>query len=184
MWYPMRAYTLEEARQFLRDDFAKVLRRTKYLYVEVPQLPDVGPGFFEPILLCSCWCDFLGALYAGDAKMRNSARIRAFIDDVLSQVNPRYRIASTKFAQIYRNGMVHAYAPAGAFSICLSDRSRHLTTAGELVIISLEHLISDMIAAVELFAVGLHDTPALPARGSLGAFNHARTQMGRGEHSS
>lgn len=51
MWYPTGDFTLRQAKDFLRKDFLKVVRRTKYLYVEKKPTKKYGAGFFEPILL-------------------------------------------------------------------------------------------------------------------------------------
>ena len=61
MWYPIRNYTLSKAQEFLRDDFSKVIKRTKYLYVSRSSPKHIAPGLFEPILLVRlsrralCW---------------------------------------------------------------------------------------------------------------------------------
>ena len=85
MWYPLKPFTLKEAKGFLRSDFARVVKRTKYLYVERKPKKRIGYGFFEPVLLCLCWCDLLGALYCGDGKsipaggIGNTKRSKKFI---------------------------------------------------------------------------------------------------------
>jgi hypothetical protein len=45
------------------------------------------------------------------------------------------------------------------------------------VIISLEDLLDDLLEGIELFANKLHDSQSL-SKGSLGAFNKARKEMG------
>lgn len=178
MWYPIQDYSLAEARKFLLEDFSKVLRRTRYLYVDTTPPEDIGYGFFEPIALCLGWCDFLGALYAGSAEIGNTRRIKAFADNLLGEVNPTYRKVSDHLVRIYRHGTVHAYAPAGPFAVLVSDASRHLSEQGDQVVISIAHLIEDMLKATELFASTLKDEPGSTAPGTLSAFNTARSQLG------
>jgi len=184
VWYPIKDYTLGEAKSFLRSDFAKVLKRTKYLYVERKPKKSVGYGFFEPILLCLCWCDFLGALYCGDGKrvreggIGNTKRSKIFIDEVLGAVNARYREVSDELIRVYRHGTVHAYAPARDFKIKLSDKAEHLKKEGAKVIISLEHFLIDMLEGTKQFARILHLDSQSLSRGSLVAFNKARRELG------
>ncbi len=84
MWNLKLDYTVGLARQFLLDDFLKVIRRTRFLYVETTSPGDIGQGYFEPITLSLCWCDFLGALYCGNGKIGSSTeRSKAFIVEVL-----------------------------------------------------------------------------------------------------
>lgn len=184
MWYPIRDFTLSEARRFLRSDFSKVIKRTKYLYVTRKLRKSIGPGFFEPVLLRFCWCDFLGALYAGDGKsvrdggMGNTKRSKLFIDDILGSINPAYKKLSNDLIKVYRHGPVHAYAPAGSFDIRLSDRTEHLKKPGSRVIISLEHLLDDLLASVMHFARTLHRDSTSLRKGTLVAFNKARRELG------
>jgi hypothetical protein len=94
---PSGEYTLAQARSFLREDFLKVAQRTRFLYVQAPQHADLGFGFFEPVLLALCWCDFLGALYTGKGTIGTSTeRSRRFIAEVLGGGNPKFRIRCTK----------------------------------------------------------------------------------------
>jgi len=184
MWYPIRDYTLAEAKKFLRKDFLRALERTKYLYVERKPKKSIGRGFFEPILLCLCWCDFLGALYCGDGKsvrdggLGNTRRSEIFINEVLGTINPGYRQVSADLIKIYRHGTVHAYAPAVNFDIRLSDKANHLGRQSGKVIVSLEDLLTDMIKGVKLFATNIHLNSQSLSRGSLVAFNKARTELG------
>lgn len=183
MWYPIKDYTLSEARRFLRSDFSKVIKRTKYLYITRKPRKSIGPGFFEPVLLSLCWCDFLGALYAGDGKsfrdggMGNTKRSKAFIDCILGSINPAYKKVSDDLIKVYRHGPVHAYAPAGSFDIRLSDKTHHLKKSRLRVIISLEHLLDDLLAGVTYFAKTLHRDSISLRKGTLGAFNKARREL-------
>lgn len=183
MWYPIKDYTLSEARRFLRNDFSKVIKRTKYLYVTRKPSKRIGPGFFEPVLLCLCWCDFLGALYAGDGKdvraggMGNTKRSKVFIDDVLGAINPAYKKVSDDLIKVYRHGPVHAYAPSGSFDIRLSDKAQHLKKSGGRVVVSLEHLLDELLAGVTHFAKTLHRDSTSLGKGTLVAFNKARKEL-------
>jgi hypothetical protein len=178
MWYPIRDYTLAEARTFLRDDFSKVIRRTRYLYVDAPQRADLGHGFFEPVQLALCWCDFLGALYAGTTAGGNQRRIEAFLDHVLGGVNSDYRAAMQGLVQCYRHGTVHAYAPAGSFLISVPDVPQHLHRQGDLIVLSVARLLDDMLRGVERFAAGLTDASGATGPGTLAAFNAGRSELG------
>ena len=55
MWKISGDYTIEMAREFLIQDFLKVVLRTKYLYLETEPKEGIGHGYFEPILLGLCW---------------------------------------------------------------------------------------------------------------------------------
>jgi len=183
MWYPIRDFTLSEAKLFLRKDFAKVVKRTKYLYVETKPRENIGYGFFEPILLCLCWCDFLGALYTGDGRgvrdggIGNKKRSEVFINEVLTAVNSNYGNVSDDLIKVYRNGTVHAYAPAGVFDIRVSDANQHLKINRGVLTISIEHLLDDMMKAIEYFAKILHRDSKSLNKGSLAAFNKGRREL-------
>ena len=184
MWYPARDFTLRQAKDFLRKDFLKVVRRTKYFYVDRRPTKQYGAGFFEPILLCLSWWDFLGALYCGDGRPRhdgglsNEERITAFILDVLGSVSTRYNKAVSKgLVQVYRNGTVHAYAPAGKFHIATRDPTQHLQTSGGRLTISLDDLLADTIKATLYFAKVLKADSKSFKKGTLVAFNKARSEL-------
>lgn len=183
MWYPIKNFTLGEARTFLRKDFAKVVKRTKYLYVEKKPKKSIGYGFFEPILLCLCWCDFLGALYCGDGKnnrdggIGSTKRSKRFINEVLGALNPNYKKVSDDLIKVYRHGTVHAYAPAGAFDIRRSDKGQHLQRKGGKVTISAEHFLDDLLEGTKYFAKNLHNGPKSLSAGTLVAFNKARKEL-------
>ncbi len=183
MWYPIKDFTLGEAKKFLREDFAKVVKRTKYLYVKRKPKKSIGYGFFEPVLLCLCWCDFLGALYIGDGKsirdggIGNTKRSKMFIDGVLATVNPNYKTVSNDLIKVYRHGTVHAYAPVGAFDIRLSDKGQHLRNKGGRVTVSVEHLLDELLEGNKCFAKILHNDSRSLSAGSLVAFNKARKEL-------
>lgn len=183
MWYPRGDYTLKQAKDFLRKDFIKVIRRTKYLYVDKRPTKRYGAGFFEPILLCLCWCDFLGALYCGHGQQRNkgglsnAARMTPFIVDVLGGVNSRYKAVAGDLVRVYRHGSVHAYAPAGAFDISTRDSANHLKKRKQCLTISLDDLLCEMVAATQYFATVLKVESKSIAKGTLGAFNKARAEL-------
>lgn len=184
MWYPIKDFTLEEARRFLREDFAKVVKRTKYLYVERKPKKSIGYGFFEPILLCLCWCDFLGALYCGDGKsistggIGNTKRSKKFISEVLGALDPSYKKVSHDLIKVYRHGTVHAFAPAGKFDITLSDKDQHLRKEKGRVTMSVEGLLDDLLEGTKHFAKILHDGSTSLLPGTLRAFNKARKELG------
>ncbi len=183
MWYPARDFTLREAKDFLRKDFLKVVRRTKYFYVTKKPTKKYGAGFFEPILLSLCWWDFLGALYCGDGRPRhegglsNEERMTAFIVDVLGCVNSRYKGVSRDLVRVYRHGTVHAYAPAGAFSIATRDPKNHLRKRKNQLTVSVEDLLADTIKATLHFATVLKAEPKSFRKGTLIAFNKARAEL-------
>lgn len=183
MWYPSGDFTLRQAKDFLRKDFLKVVRRTKYLYVDKKPTKRYGAGFFEPILLCLCWWDFLGALYCGDGRPRhkgglsNEKRITKFIVDVLGSVNSRYKGVSRDLVRVYRHGTVHAYAPAGAFFIALRDQKNHLRRRKRQLTVSIDDLLADTIKATRRFASLLKAEPESLQKSTLGAFNKARSEL-------
>jgi hypothetical protein len=176
MWYPMGNYTLAQARAFLRDDYSKVVRRTRYLYVDAPQDPQLGYGFFEPVQLALCWCDFLGALYNGTTAGGNGARIRGFINGVLGEINPAYRSVAGDLMTVYRHGTVHAYAPDGLFHIEVMRHPEHLQRHGGAIVVSVACLLDDMLQAVHRFADGL--TEGNSGLGTLDALNTGRAMLG------
>ena len=183
MWYPAGDFTLRQAKDFLRKDFLKVVRRTKYFYVDRKPTKQYGAGFFEPILLCLCWCDFLGALYSGygrphnEGGLSNEGRMTAFIVDILGHVNPRYKGVSRDLVRVYRHGTIHAYAPAGRFHIVTRDQKKHLQKRGNLLTISLDDLLREMIAATKHFATVLKAESKSFKSGTLVAFNKARSEL-------
>jgi hypothetical protein len=174
MWYPAGNFTLRQAKDFLRKDFLKVVRRTKYLYVDKRPTKKYGASFFEPILLCLSWCDFLGALYSGSGLPRNKGglsdekRMTAFIVDILGEVNTRYKGVSRDLVRVYRHGPAHAYAPAGNFHIAIRDPIQHLQKRDNRLIISLDDLLREMIAATKYFAIALKADSKSLKRGTLG----------------
>jgi hypothetical protein len=184
MWYPLKDFTVQEARRFLRGDFVRVVKRTKYLYIERKPKKSIGYGFFEPILLCLCWCDFLGALYCGDGKsisaggIGNTKRSKKFIDEVLGALNPGYKKVSRDLIMVYRHGTVHAFAPAGTFNIRLSDKAQHLRKERARVIVSVEHLLDDLLGGTKYFAKNLRHVSTSLVPGTLGAFNKGRKELG------
>ena len=183
MWYPAGDFTLRQAKDFLRKDFLKVVRRTKYLYVDRKPTKRFGAGFFEPILLCLSWWDFLGALYCGDGRpgyaggLSNEKRMTTFIADILGFVNPRYKGVSRDLVRVYRHGTVHAYAPAGAFFIAICDPKNHLRKRKNQLRASVDDLLSDTIAATRHFASVLKTNPKSFKMGTLVAFNKARSEL-------
>jgi hypothetical protein len=183
MWYPIKDYSLKEAKDFLRKDFIKVVKRTKYLYVERKPRKTIGYGFFEPIILCFSWCDFLGALYCGSGKQQskgglgNTERSKTFINEILGNINPKYKDASLKLVKMYRNGTVHAYAPSDGFDIRIHDTSEHLNKRNNKLIISIEQLVNDMIEGANCFAKFLHLNSKTMSNGSLVAFNKGRSEL-------
>ena len=180
MWDKEGDWTLDTARNFLRCDFVKIIRRTKYLYVEHEPSDHIGRGYFEPVLLCFCWCDFLGALYCGDGRFKSgigsTCRSKRFIINVLGAINPKYKAIANDLVEIYRHGTVHAYAPAGLFCIVRADTDAHLTNQNGLITISLSRLLDDLLTGTYHFASTLHDQ-RLPAHGSLTALNKGRKQL-------
>lgn len=160
-----------------------MVRRTKYLYVDRKPTKKYGAGFFEPVLLCLSWCDFLGALYLGCGRPRregglsNEERMSAFIVDILGHVNPRYKSVSGDLVRVYRHGTVHAYAPAGTFHIATRDPRNHLQKRGNLLTISLDDLLREMIEATRHFAAVLKTDSKSFKRGTLVAFNKARSEL-------
>jgi hypothetical protein len=181
MWYPKRDFSLKEARLFLRRDFTKILKRNRHLYVQYRPPKSIGRGYFEPVLLCLCWCDFLGALYVGIGKKRSTDRSLAFIKGVLAKIKPGYEAAAKELVSVYRHGTVHAYAPAGPFDIRINDSAIHLTRSGNRLVISLDALTKDLIDATKSYSSAMSESDSELTRGSLAAFNKGRRELQKSE---
>jgi hypothetical protein len=175
-------HSLQKAKKFLEHDVIKVFKRTKYLYLDVKPKTNIGRGYFEPILLCLCWCDYLGALYVGDYrigeknwKYGNTKRTKAYIRYILGCVNPDYQEVYKSLVDIYRHGLVHAYAPR-KFHIRISRTKQHLTVMNDRLVISLECFLDEMIKGVRCFASILKEDNNAGV-GTLAAFNRARKEL-------
>jgi hypothetical protein len=183
MWYPPKDYSLAEAKDFLEKDFLKVIKRTKYLYVERKPRKNIGYGFFEPILLCMSWCDFLGALYCGSGKevrrggLGSTKRSKIFIEDVLGEINTKYKTSAEKLIKIYRHGTVHAYAPFKCFHIEVFSPEKHLEKSDKKLIVSIDAFLTDLIAGTRKFKKSLHLNSTTLTKGSLLAFNKGRIEL-------
>ena len=183
MWYPKKDFTLSEAKTFLEKDFLKVIKRTKYLYVERKPKKSIGYGFFEPIMLCMSWCDFLGALYCGSGKeiikggIGSTKRSKVFIEEILGQINPKYKTRATELIKTYRHGTVHAYAPLKSFHIEIFAPEKHLEKSNNKLTVSIEAFLSDLITGTKKFKKSLHLNSKTFERGSLVAFNKGRSEL-------
>jgi hypothetical protein len=183
VWYQAGDFSLKQAKDFLRKDFIKVVRRTKYVYVQRKPAKRIGYGFFEPVLLALAWCDFLGALYCGDGRPRqngglsNEERITRFVVDVLGEINSRYKGVSQDIVRVYRHGTVHAYAPAGAFRISVNDPGSHLKKVNGQLGISVADLLGELVDATNHFARILRTDSRTLKPGTLVAFNKARSEL-------
>src|SRR5262245_50759978 len=107
MWNISGDYTVDVAQKFFSEDFIKVIRRTRFLYVETKPPSELGYGFYEPVTLSLCWCDFLGALYCGNGKGAHTQRMTAYLNEVMGTVNANYKAVAADLVSIYRHGPVH-----------------------------------------------------------------------------
>lgn len=184
MWYPKKDFSLSEAKSFLEKDFLKALKRTKYLYVERKPKQSIGYGFFEPVLLCMSWCDFLGALYCGSGKeirrggLGSTKRSEIFIEDILGEINAKYKIHAKELIKTYRHGTIHAYAPFNHFHINVFDSEKHLEKSNNKLFVSIEAFLSDLITGTINYKKSLHLNSTTLAKGSLVAFNKGRAELG------
>ena len=167
------------ATEFLLKDFVKVIRRTRSLYVETEPVNDIGYGFFEPVMLGLCWCDFLGALYYGDGNLGNTERSKKYISGVLGAINPRYNSAAKHLVKTYRNGAVHGYSPDGNFNITLKDSESHLTEKHNpfCLVISVNDFLIDLERSVKSFAENISNTEGKEGLGTLESLNQARRDL-------
>lgn len=180
MWHLRMDFTADLVRQFLLDDLLKAVLRTKYLYADIEVSREFGRGFFEPVLLALCWCDFLGALYTGTGTVgTSSARTTRYLREMLADVNPRYADVSAYLVKTYRHGVVHAYAPLGNFHVSISDAASHLRTKAKplTVSISIAHLLDDMGESIRRFASSLDPSGPAERPKTLAAFNKARREL-------
>ena len=177
MWNLKLDYTVEMATEFLLNDFLKIIKRTRFLYVETEPDNDIGHGFFEPLILGLCWCDFLGALYYGDGNLGNTERSKKYISEVLGVLNPRYRSAAKHLVKNYRNGAVHAYAPDGNFNIILNHSEAHLTEKHNpfCLVVSINDFLNDLEKSVVSFAESINAT--YDGFGTLDSLNKARRDL-------
>jgi len=180
MWHLRRDFTADLARQFLLDDLLKDILRTKYLYADIEPSKDFGRGFFEPVLLALCWCDFLGALYTGTGTVGTSTvRTTRYLREMLADVDVRYADVAEYLVKTYRHGVVHAYAPLGHFQISVSDATSHLRTKAKplMVSISIAHLLEDLGESVRRLASSLDPSGPADRPKTLAALNKARSEL-------
>ena len=169
-------FTTEMAKDFLLDDFIKSVKRTRFLYLETEPKPELGYGFFEPIMLILCWCDFMGALYTGKGEWKEaSERSEIFIKEVMSKINPKYAQSSNSLVKNYRHGSVHAYAPGVNFNILINEPEDHLKQnhRPHVLKINVNSLIDDFEQAIILFAANIKDSDT-EEYGTISAFNKVR----------
>lgn len=181
MTYPIIDCTIEQAREYLVQDFSKTLKRTIYLYLDTKIEKDIRDGFFEPVLLFFCWCDYLGALYTGNTKDGTSTkRSKAFMHDILGEVNERYKNegVTDDLMKLYRHGLVHFFQPEN-FLIAKLDTDDHLTKKQGILNISIKQLLNEMLEGITLFAKDLDPDIENNSYGSLNAFNKARKDRGK-----
>ncbi len=177
----MSIATIDTARRRL-DDFLKILKRTKYLYVEISIPLELSKGYFEPTLLCFCWMDFLGGLYTGNPSPNSKGRITAWLKSpYMLKANTSYKTQAKKLFEGYRNGLVHGYAPE-VFHLSYGDVLGHLTESGPgKVKIEIPTLIDHLIASVEEFGKQLQSLPLTkkgkPRPGSIEAFEQSFKQI-------
>jgi hypothetical protein len=172
MTCPFKDLTLDEAQEYLRQDFSKTVKRTIYLYLNTNIKQEIGDGYFEPVLLFFCWCDYLGALYTGEPERgKSTKRSKVFIRDILGKINKRYKDANKDLMNLYRHPLVHIYQPKNFF-IARCQTDNHLKMINEQLHISIEQLLNDMLEGIKLFAEGL-DPDNNKSKGSLYAFNKA-----------
>lgn len=178
MWQLSNDYTIELARRFLLDDFLKVVRRTRFLYVDTVPPITIGHGYYEPVILSLCWCDFLGALYCGDGEIGHTARSKRFIEEVMGRFNPRYSSIANHLVKTYQHGPVHAYAPEGNFNILISNDAEHLNEVQNpyCLKLSVKTLLDDLENSVIWYANNLNHADDARA-GSIEALNNARRDL-------
>jgi hypothetical protein len=189
--------TVERARQVL-DDFVLVVRRTQWLYTTVAPQRDKLPaqlqgdlpsqhslGYFEPVTLCLCWFDFLGALYSGVGEPANRERVVAWLR-FMGDINPKYRQYAEDLYRCYRNFLVHQYSPKrGGFGYG-ADGHQHLDLLSpdnrpaeeRTPYLDVPQLLDDLVAAIEKFREILTSKPLVPDHGSVEAFARALCTMG------
>jgi len=178
MWQLSNDYTIELAQRFLLEDFLKVVSRTRFLYVETPPPSAIGRGYYEPVILSLCWCDFLGALYCGDGEMGHTARSKRFIEEVMGRFNSKYKATAKHLVKTYRHGPVHAYVPDGNFNILVDNEAEHLNELQNpyCLRISVKTLLDDLEKSVVWYANNLITADTNRA-GSIEALNKARRDL-------
>ncbi len=158
----------------------KSVKRTRILYLQTKLPPEVGCGFFEPVTLILCWCDFLGALYSGKGDWKDSTeRAEIFIKEVMYKFNSKYVQSSKALVRSYRHGIVHGYTPGGNFNILLNKPEEHLMQLHRphVLKVDINSLVDDFEKSVEWFANNLFETSDPNIHGGLAALNKARQIM-------
>jgi len=180
MWKISGDFRLDIAREFLLRDFIKSVKRTRILYLQTKLPSDIGSGFFEPVTLILCWCDFLGALYSGKGDWKDSTeRAEIFIKEVMDRFNPKYAQSSKALVRNYRHGIVHGYTPGGNFNILVNKPEEHLQQLHRphVLKVDINSLVDDLEKSVEWFANTLLETNDPNVHGGLAALNKARQIM-------
>lgn len=178
-----KRFTLKTARGYLTGNIIWPVKRTRRLYVKLAPRDSGLPkarrhGYFEPVLLCLCWCDFLGALYFGEGIAADRRRIVGWLRGPMAKQNRLYRTRAEKIYKAYRNGLVHGFEPKW-FYLSYNETGRHLTnfkTHG--VRIDIPTLLDDLIKAIYDFAMHLQKSRK-PVHGSIKAFNKGWQQTMR-----
>jgi len=169
-------YTKKEAQDHLTNDFIKTVKRTQYLYLNTSIEKEIGQGYFEPLLLFFCWCDYLGALYTGEAGDGTSTkRSKAFICDILGNTNEHYKRVVDKLMDLYRHRLVHTYHPKN-FHISIKDLDTHLTIKDGNLHISITKSLDEMLLGINLFASKFDDDEN-NSNERLMKFNKARQEI-------
>ncbi|MFH1140656.1 MAG: hypothetical protein V1724_03065 [Chloroflexota bacterium] len=64
----------------------------------------------------SCYVDYLGSLYTGEAESERGDRFEEYLREVLGEINPLYANHCKLIREMYRNGPVHEFDPKTLFN--------------------------------------------------------------------
>lgn len=155
---------------YLRYDFKKIMIRTRQLYVDNNMgpdsrliLPEIGCGFFEPLLICLSCTETLGEFrYDNDDK--ESALVQG-----LTSLGSGYDDHAEDLRSYYRNGLAHEFRPHGGFHIDLNTEDEYRAPyrtqfrGTEVIKIDIPHFIDALVVSLEEYISSLQS----PENGNL-----------------
>jgi hypothetical protein len=145
--------TNKHAISYLRYDLKKVLIRTRKLYIDDNlnskykiNIPYVGCGFFEPLLICFSFRDTIGTI--GTFMFKNHD-----LRNTLNSLGNGYKSYSSELESLYRNGITHQLRPHGNFFLDLNTESEYLPpyiTSDDILKLNIIHFLDSLVIQLEV----------------------------------